>query len=642
MKIPFCISILVWSVGGIQAQLCTGTSGDPTVHITFGSGTNPGPAFPAGVTGYAYSAKECPDDGEYTLVNSSFNCFSQTWHDIPADHTPNESRGYFMLLNASSAPGDLYVNTVSGLCPNTGYEFAVWVMNVLNPNSCNGRGIDPSLSFKIETTTGTILAIYNASDIALTQTAGWRQVGLTFTTPPGISSVVCRIINNKAGGCGNDLALDDITLTPCGPKIVSTFTANNSDHITACVDSNTSFVLSSSISPGFQNPSVQWQVSTNNGVIWKDIPGANTPTYKTPPSVTPASFKYRMIIGEAANFNTPGCRIAANAVTVNITGLPFVQATNYVFGCFGADVALFASGGTIYHWTGPNGFTSNKQHPVLSKVKFSDAGLYKVIVSSAGGCPNSDSTNLDIYPAAKAAISKDAIICEGKSTPLSASGGIRYRWSPSTGLSNDSIANPIASPATDTRYTVTVFSDHGCTDTASVMVAVIKIPRANAGPDKKTRPGMQVLLDGSVKGNHASYVWIPSANMTNAQSLQPSISPPVTTKYTLQVVSDLGCGSSSDDVLVTVYNKFLIPNAFSPNSDGINDTWIIEPLNVFGESVTHVYNRYGQIVFRSNGYSKPWDGTLNGKPVPAGNYYYVIDPKTNNEPKLTGWVFVVR
>jgi gliding motility-associated-like protein len=641
MKIV-CTVLLLFSLYRIQAQLCTGSLGDPTVHITFGAGANPGPSLPPSVTNYSYLGKDCPDEGQYTLISNSFECFSQAWHVIPADHTPNEARGYFMLVNSASSPGDFYVNTLTGLCANTTYEFAVWVMNVLRPASCDGTGLDPNFTFKIETTTGIVLATYNTNDVARTQTPGWRQLGLFFTTPPGTTSVVCRLTNNTAGGCGNDFAIDDITLSPCGPKVLSKINTNNSDLVEACVDANTSFPLSSTISAGYQNPVVQWQKSDDNGTSWTDIPGATNANYTTPAATAPGSTKYRMIISEAVNSGSANCRVAANVITVNITALPFVQATNYVFGCFGSDVALFASGGSSFSWTGPNGFTSNKQHPVIPKVKYSDAGVYKVVVSTAGGCANSDSTHLDIYPAAHAGISNDVTICEGKSATLTALGGERYRWFPKDGLSNDTVANPVASPLDNTRYKVTVYSPYGCTDTASVMVKVLKKPVANAGADKKTRVGLPVQLNGSVKGVDVSFAWEPSGNMQFSQSLQPKVNPTTDTKYTLIATSNIGCGSSSDEVFVKVYDRVLIPNAFSPNGDGINDSWVIEPLDLFDESVTHVYNRYGQVVYKSSGYSKPWDGTQNGKALPTGNYYYTIDLRINHEPPLTGWVYIVR
>jgi gliding motility-associated-like protein len=107
------------------------------------------------------------------------------------------------------------------------------------------------------------------------------------------------------------------------------------------------------------------------------------------------------------------------------------------------------------------------------------------------------------------------------------------------------------------------------------------------------------------------------------------------------VTSNRGCGTSSDDVLVRVYEKIKVPNAFSPNGDGVNDVWNIEPLDLFEDSETQVFNRYGQLVFRSHGYAQPWNGRQNGKPLPAGVYYYTINLKDVN-PLLSGFVMIVR
>jgi gliding motility-associated-like protein len=73
----------------------------------------------------------------------------------------------------------------------------------------------------------------------------------------------------------------------------------------------------------------------------------------------------------------------------------------------------------------------------------------------------------------------------------------------------------------------------------------------------------------------------------------------------------------------------------------VNDYWDIDGLITFPESLTTIYTRDGQQVFKSTGYPKPWDGTNNGSQVPAGTYYYVIDLK-NGMPALSGWVLVVR
>jgi gliding motility-associated-like protein len=171
---------------------------------------------------------------------------------------------------------------------------------------------------------------------------------------------------------------------------------------------------------------------------------------------------------------------------------------------------------------------------------------------------------------------------------------------------------------------------------------VWKKPRADAGPDLKTRLGLPVALKGTAKGSNVSWFWSPSGNISAPLQLNPLVNPTQTATYTLHVTSNHGCGTSTDDVLVKVFDKIAIPNAFSPNGDGINDRWLIQPLDLFEESVTEVYNRYGQIVYRSRGYGTPWNGTNNGKPVPAGTYYYIIDLRVNKEPKLTGTVTILR
>ncbi len=87
--------------------------------------------------------------------------------------------------------------------------------------------------------------------------------------------------------------------------------------------------------------------------------------------------------------------------------------------------------------------------------------------------------------------------------------------------------------------------------------------------------------------------------------------------------------------------SIVVPNAFTPNGDGVNDLWNIKSLNEFPQCLVSVYSRNGSLVFQSRGYGKPWDGTYNGSPVPTGTYYYIIDPKGGLQ-KLSGYVAVLR
>jgi gliding motility-associated-like protein len=101
------------------------------------------------------------------------------------------------------------------------------------------------------------------------------------------------------------------------------------------------------------------------------------------------------------------------------------------------------------------------------------------------------------------------------------------------------------------------------------------------------------------------------------------------------------CGETSDDMSIRVFKKLMIPTAFTPNADGINDLWRIDKLVTYPESELIIYTRNGQQVFRTVGDARQWNGQLNGKALPPGVYYYVIDLK-NNLPKKAGWVMIVR
>lgn len=236
---------------------------------------------------------------------------------------------------------------------------------------------------------------------------------------------------------------------------------------------------------------------------------------------------------------------------------------------------------------------------------------------------------------------KDETICEGNSVVLNAADGFSYNWSPATGLSSNTTRNPIAKPADTTSYTLTVTDKNGCTLKDSLTIYVLKKPVANAGPEVKIFDGQSAKLTGTIKGTNVQFYWTPDNFMDNANLVSPTVSPPDNITYSLHVVSNVGCGMAEDDVFVRVFKKVIVPNAFSPNGDGINDVWSIEALETYSESVIAVFNRYGQEVFQSRGYSKTWDGKYNGKPLPAGTYYYVIDLK-NGSPALNGWVLIVR
>ncbi|MBC7850145.1 MAG: gliding motility-associated C-terminal domain-containing protein [Chitinophagaceae bacterium] len=634
--------ILLSLIHPAKAQLCTGSLGDAVVNINFGTGTVLGPPLPGATTTYNHSFTSCPNDGQYSVVNSTSNCFSNSWHSLPQDHTPTDADGYFMLINASFQPGDFYLDTIRGLCPNTSYEFAAWIANVLRPGSCNSNGIRPNLTFRIEDLNGNVLTTYNTGDIISGNTGEWNQYGLFFQTPLGIPDVVIRLTNNAPGGCGNDLALDDITFRPCGPKVDASVIVTGTPELFACENEAKDFMLSATYSQGvYISPSFQWQESLDNGITWSDVPGANSNNYLRPASGL-GVFLYRMLIADGGvNITLVTCRLSSNTVRIEVVQ-PNVVIPPTFTGCFGTDIALSASGGVSYSWVGPNNYDSKIQGAVITNANLSDAGWYKVTITDTHGCTDQDSTTLIVNPAPTTQVVATTSVCEGASTNIQASGGLRYLWTPASGLSSDTVSNPVVAPVDTTLYTVYSFNEYGCFDTANTLVYVWKKPLANAGPDKKMTSGYSVKLDGQIAGSDIAYYWTPTFNISNPLILTPLVNPANSAIYTLHAESTHGCGTATDDVFIKVYEKMLIPNVFSPNGDGINDRWVIEPLDFFASSVTEIFNRYGQRVYRSVGYNNAWDGTMNNQPLPVGTYYYVIDLKMPNEPLRSGSVTIIR
>lgn len=638
----FLLSFLLLAFTKLHSQLCNGSLGDPIINITFGSGSNPGPALTT-TTNLQYVGYDCPNDGSYTVRSNTSSCFGNSWNTLNSDHT-GDPNGYFMLINASLQKSVFYIDTVKGLCPNTTYEYAAWLMNVILPFACGGNSINPNLTFNIEKTDGTVLQTYNTGDIYLSQVAVWKQYGFFFKTPSDASDVIVRISNNSVGGCGNDLAIDDITFRACGAKLSPFIVGIEGGVKELCEGDNADVTLSCDLSAGLNNPAYQWQQSTDNGSTYTDITNATAASYvKNITANTPTGkYLYRLSVAEQSNIILPSCRVVSTPLTINVNSKPVINAVSNSPVCEGAPITLSASGGTEYLWSGENAFSAVGSPVTINGAKLSDSGKYYVSITSTGGCKQTDSANVVIIPAPAASTGFDnKTICQGESIALNSTGGNSYLWSPAAGLSSSIIADPIAKPEATTTYIVVVQNETTCTDSATITINVITAPTADAGPDKDIIEGQSIQLSAASNGSNNNYKWFPDKYISNTDSLRPGINPINDITYYLTVTSNNGCGIAKDSVKIHVFKKVIIPNAFSPNQDGINDTWGIKALNSYNDYELSVFNRYGQLIFTTKNYSKPWDGTYNGHSLPVGTYYYLIN-LYQGLPKLKGYVVILR
>lgn len=307
-----------------QAQLgfCTGSKGDPVFNENFGNGTTYGPALPAGTTNYPFVAAS-PNDGSYTLYYST-NLYS-TWHNS-LDHTPDSSNGLngkCLIVNANAnTSGEFYKRTVTGLCINTTFEFSAWLMNVYNPGSgyCGASEKPINVQFEIWNATETVLlGSGNTGNIMGSFSPNWQQFGIVFTTTSQ-TSVVLKMKNNGVGGCGNDLAIDDIIFRSCGDLTTIAQTGVPGDSLVLCPNQNTNSITLQATTSGTATYFYQWQTSTD-GITWTNIAGANSATYTTPILTTQTYFRTK-VAQDSTNLGNDFCSTTSNTYTVSFYNLP--------------------------------------------------------------------------------------------------------------------------------------------------------------------------------------------------------------------------------------------------------------------------------------------------------------------------------
>ena len=207
------------------------------------------------------------------------------------------------------------------------------------------------------------------------------------------------------------------------------------------------------------------------------------------------------------------------------------------------------------------------------------------------------------------------------------------------GITAQGVFNPAVAQAGTHTVTYRFVATNGCMDSTSQAITVNPSPTVTGGSVEVLQGG-QIQLPAVVTGAGLIYQWTPATALSATNILHPIASPATDISYLINVTTASGC-SASDVVLVKVLKTPVVPNAFSPNGDGINDSWIIQSLSTYPNATVDVFNRYGQKVFSSVGYATPWNGNNNAKALPVGTYYYVIDSKKGHKP-ISGSVTILR
>jgi len=585
---------------------------------TFGSGTNYGPALPAGITSYTFISGT-PNDGQYTLFFRT-NMYD-SWHNAP-DHTPDNQpdgfNGKSLLVNASFSTGEFYKRVVSGLCVNTTFEFSAWVMNVFNSGSgaCDNSSIPIDVTFEIWNASETVLLKSGSTNpIQATNSVNWKQFGLVFTTAPGQTAVVLKMKNNGAGGCGNDLAIDDISFRSCGDytSIVSPTVAGNIYSV--CEDDVPVNLALNVVIPNPAAHVFQWQQS-NDTMVWTDIPGQNTTNYNVSNLTTTKSFRVK-VAQDAANLANPFCLTVSEIFSIAIIPKPNIPSGNGDFTiCSDESIPAFTvttDPGTAIDWydapTGGNLLLTNS-------VTFTPtaAGIYyaEAIIPNKD-CKSISRTALRLTINQQPLVTDETFtICENQLITLDAGvNNVDYDWS--TGAITKTIETRVGG-----IYTVTVTSPDGCDNIKTITVIENSIPVIS---HIDTNDG-NVTIITTIAGNDEFSI---DGIHFQDSNFFANVIGGINTAY---VRDKLGCGSNSEEFLNLVFPRF-----FTPNGDGYSDKLIIRGLSSIPNATFTIFDRFGKLITQLNKNNPEWNGTFNGQPLPASDYWYRMTLENGKEYK---------
>lgn len=320
---------------------------------------------------------------------------------------------------------------------------------------------------------------------------------------------------------------------------------------------------------------------------------------------------------------TPGC-VATHSVKVNVIDKVTLNAGNDSTICQTDSVRLNPlSDGLHYTWTPVSGLNDNTLKSPLA-APFTTTTYH--VVASVGKCNASDDITLKVVPYPVANAGSDTTICFPASIQLHATGGVTYLWSPSVFLNNPRIADPVSTPTQSIRYVVAVSDVMGCPKPAfdTVLVEVQRLV-ANAGP-RDTNIVVNQPLQLNATGGELS-LWKPSKGLSNPNIANPIAILSENQQYILTVESSAGC-TASDTIDIIVYKidpGLYVPNAFTPNGDGINDIFRPVPIGMKSLKYFKVYNRSGQLIFSTTIQNMGWDGTFKGKPQDSDVYVWIVE-----------------
>lgn len=592
--------LIFCSNGYAQLGFCEGSKGDPIFHEDFEAATELLP----GTTNYIYVNQD-PQDGEYTVSNQIGN-FITSWHSsLPPNTVSNRNA---LIVNASFNSGRFYRTEVSGLCENTTYEFSAFLINVYDRSSmvCENGGIPINVRFEIwDETNSNLLKEGNTGDIPSLNSPEWEQYALTFQTEVGQEAVILKMFNNGEGGCGNDLAIDDIIFRSCGD--LTTVTAENGNsRLDVCAE-DAPVSLSLEATPDFSvynSHAYQWQESIDNE-NWNDIPGKNDEVYNT--SALNSTQYFRVKVAEdPVNLNTNLCSSVSEVFTVNILETPNQpESDGNVSICSDDEIPELnvevEENETANWYDENNNLIAENTDSYLPEAE----GIYYVEAINEGfECEPSSRIAINFTINESPQVDDEVLqLCNGGNLILNAGlAGLTYEWS--TGETTEEIE--IDTPG---NYSVILTTAEGCSTTKNFEVRQVDI----AAIESVNSDLRNIIV---TPANEGDFEYSLDGNSYQTSNIFTAVPGGI---YTVYMRDLFACNTVTRE-----FPHIVIPKFITPNGDGYNDTFSINGLEYFPSSEIKIFDRYGKLLKAGAGETFNWNGTLKSRDLPSNDYWYHI------------------
>ncbi|MBA3900265.1 MAG: gliding motility-associated C-terminal domain-containing protein [Bacteroidetes bacterium] len=613
----------------------------------FGTGVG---RFETPFTNYIFQPVGQVDDGQYVISNSTAG-LNTGWFTDMTDHTGDQD-GRMLIVNADFASGEFYRRTIT-LESNIDYTFSAWITTVYDTDTaiCTGTGIPANVIFRIEDADGNTIAETETGDIENGSEPNWQEYLINFNSLEN-SDVQLVLVNNSVGGCGNDLAIDDISLTYItdAPELATpedmiqcdisgtTSIFNLEDQIPVILDGleasdfNISFHLNefdaSSNTNAIANPDA-YENTENPQEIFVRVERVEQPL-----CFDTVFFDIEVIEGVVLETNLP--------VTVEVCedeDIPALDATP-ING--GLDLSL-----VTYTWSFEGEVVS--QEAVYTPTS---AGIYSVVIDFDNCSELTVDIEVFIQELPTLDLGQDQVLCDGDRFEIQpvitgSTADITYLWS--TGETTPTIV------VTTSGAYILEITDGSCVVTDAITITFGDFPVVGINDTIFSCPNETQLLTATSSISDVTYAWfrngvnIPGETGASIEVLIDESVVMSSIIYSVEVNSN-GCVATAE-VEVRAYpnnGNCVISQGLSPDgSIGMNDNFDLTFLAVrAGIDNLQIFNRQGRIVYEKSNYTNEWTGnSSDGNKLPTGTYYYVIS-FSGEDPiygmQKTGWIYINR